>query len=53
MDKFDFMNMVQECFDECKTWHDVKVRKQIMINAIENMFKLEMEFRKKEKRLEE
>ena len=46
MDKVNFMNIVQDCFDDCKTWHDLKKRKQIMVNTIENMFKLEMEFRK-------
>lgn len=49
MDKYEFMGVVQECFDNCND-EQLEMRKNEMIEVIEKMFKLESDFRKYEKK---
>ena len=49
MDKYEFMGVVQESFDNCND-EQLEMRKNEMIEVIEKMFKLESDFRKYEKK---
>jgi hypothetical protein len=48
MDKYEFMNVIQECFDNCND-EQLETRANEMIEAIKRMFKLESTFRKYER----
>ena len=48
MDKYDFMSVIHECFEECSD-KELEIRRDEMINIIERMFKYEVNFRKIEK----
>lgn len=45
MDKFDFMCMVDDIFDECKTKEEMESRKKEMKNAIDQQFELKLGFK--------
>lgn len=46
MDKFDFMDIVQDILEECETEEQVLLREEVMIDVIKNLTKNEINFRK-------
>ncbi len=49
MDKYDFMSVIHECFEDCSDNKQLEIRKDEMIIIIEKMFKYEANFREIEK----
>lgn len=46
INKREFSKTVVECFNDCKTYHDLKKRKYIMIKIINQYFKFETDLMK-------
>lgn len=44
MDKFDFMSMVDDIFDECKSKEEMDSRKKQMIEAVNQIYEQKLRF---------